>query len=263
MSEVSVTNYPDIHGSHVKLFQPAHESDSRPLALFNGIGAGNEQWGKFPEELDRPIVAIDVSKSVTKLLPTMENYKDAAIDVLDELEIDKFDAMGLSWGALLTEELALDNRARIGRIVLAAGASYIPIMPPTLMSSIILSSPNHSTAYLEKHSKAVFGGDTANNLDLIYKLDVSRSLNDIHYRGQVIAALGSMRNIFRLAFSDIPVLLMASDDDPIVRYENIAFINMITANSTLHKVRKGGHLFPLTCPVETAKTVNNFLDKPL
>lgn len=267
MSELLAPVHHEIAGAEVLEFKPNKPTDSPPLALFNGIGAGVNSWAKFPEALaeDRPVLVIDVSKSVNKnlLLPAlMSDYKNVAKNVLDELEVSEYDAMGLSWGTLLTEELALADKKRIGKIVLAAGGSLLPpVQPPSAIGMMVLMTPFRPPALVKKFSPYIYGQKAAANPELLDELSKSRDTKFLHYLRQLQASCTAHRNSLRLPRSDVPTLIMAGDDDPLVRLFNLKYKNALTPNAELHVIKDGGHIFPQTEPVETAKTVGEFLDR--
>ena len=107
----------------------------------------------------------------------------------------------------------------------------------------------------------IYGGDVATDPEIAEKLTSSREINQGHYRRQQLAATNSgMFNFLRLPLIDNPTLIMHGDDDPIAQYPNAVAMHMLIPNSRLHRVNKGGHLFLMTRPEESAKTINNFLD---
>lgn len=267
MSELLAPVHHDVAGAEVLEFKTSSQVDRPPLVLFNGIGAGVNSWAEFPAELsqERPVLVMDVSKSVNKnlLLPAlMSDYKNVAKNALDELEVNEYDAMGLSWGTLLAEELALADKKRIGKIVLAAGGSLLPpVQPPSAIGMMVLMTPFRPSWLVKKFSPYIYGKHAAANPELLDELSKSRDTKPIHYLRQLQASCTAHRNSLRLPRSDVPTLIMAGDDDPLVRLFNLKYKNAITPNAELYVMKDGGHIFPQSMHEDTAEVVNKFLDR--
>src|SRR5688572_24219589 len=97
----------------------------RPLLLLNGLGASYELFEPLRDALPRnETIAIDApgtGGSATTLLPLpirgVARLMNRALDALGYGEVD---ALGVSWGGVLAQELARRHPDRVRRLVLCA-----------------------------------------------------------------------------------------------------------------------------------------------
>ena len=96
-----------------------------PLALLMGIGANLDMWQPLVPSLGtRELVAFDApgtgGSSAARWPMSMAQHAALAGKVLDRLGFDRCDVLGVSWGGLLAQKLAIAQPARVRRLVLAA-----------------------------------------------------------------------------------------------------------------------------------------------
>ena len=245
----------------------------RPLIMLNGIGAGTENWGHILEALDRPCVAIDVSRAEScNDRPGMGDYSGALIETVDSLGIDQFDLLGLSWGGALAQEVAIRDEQRIGkldgqrigRLVLVATVPGRFSVPPTIRAITALNSSDRTSEAFIRVAGSVYGGDIRRHPELLESCGIMRAVDPDSYKRQKRAILSWNSSILRLMKIQNPTLVMAGADDPIARPINSYMIARAIRRSKLHIVpgfMGGGHLLLHTRPQESAATINRFLDK--
>lgn len=96
----------------------------RPVLFLHGLGGSRIAWEPQLEELG------DVFRCIAWDLPgygdsepleplTFHGIADAAVRLLDDLDIERADVVGLSFGGQQALHLALRHPARVGRLVLA------------------------------------------------------------------------------------------------------------------------------------------------
>ena len=237
----------------------------RLLVLLNGIGAGVGNWGQFPDALNRPCTAIDVSKAAScTRWPKMADYSQAFIDTLDSIGHDKVDLLGLSWGGALAQEVAIRHGNRIGSLALVATLPGRMSLPPKMRAIRALSSSDRSQATFQLIAGSVYGGDIRTRPDLLKDIGINRIIDPEVYRRQKRAVIMWNSSVLRLTGIEIPTLVIAGADDPIARPINARIIAAAIKNSELHIVpanEGGGHLLLHTRPDESAAVINRFLDK--
>lgn len=241
----------------------------RPLLLINGIGATGDLFDPFRQYLgDRETIAFDapgVGGSPTPLLPyTMCKMADVVAGLLDELGHRRVDVLGLSWGGALAQELAHRHPDMVRRLILTAtmpGVTSVPGRPAavlTLMSPLRYYSPD----YLKRIAPTLYGGAIRDNgalLDEHARQRAARPPTAIGYTYQM-SAIQRWSSLAWLHRVPHRTLVLAGDDDPIVRLVNGRLMTKLLPDARLHIVRGGGHLFLFTRGAEMADIVTDFLD---
>ena len=112
-------------GHTVRVSQRDGSENSPPLLLLMGLGANIEMWEPLRAELtSRGVgtVAIDVpgtgDSPAPKVPLPLVVHAALVLAVMRRLQIDEFDVMGLSWGGLLAQQIAMMSRHRTRRVVL-------------------------------------------------------------------------------------------------------------------------------------------------
>jgi pimeloyl-ACP methyl ester carboxylesterase len=238
---------------------------SRPLVLVNGIGAGVGEWSTFPDKLNRPGFAIDVSGAVScKERPGMADYSDALIDTIDAIESGPVDILGSSWGGALVQEAAIRRGDRFGSLVLAV-TLYGPMsVPPKLAAMRGLMSADRSSPGFIRRAGSIYGGDIRRDPGLLMETGISRSVDEQSYARQKRAIQRWGNTLLRLRNIHNPTLVLAGMDDPIAQPINARLMALAIPTAELHLVsgdEGGGHLMLYTRPKESAEVVGGFLDR--
>ncbi len=198
-----------------------------PLLLTSGIGASLELTQPLRDALvGRSTIAWDApgagASEVRRRRPSLRLVADYAVAVLDELSLEQVDVMGVSWGGLVSQELAREVGPRLygGDVrrdpeILRRQASLRLLHPPTTAG----------------------------------------------YWWQLMATAGwtSVHWLHRLPHR---TLVLAADDDPISHLANGRLLARLIPDATLAVIEGGGHLFAITRPEETARLVDRFLADP-
>ena len=240
------------------------------LLLINGIGANLELFNPFINALnavdgkERGTIRFDVpgvGASPPTLLPyRLEGLAKMVAELLDELDEDHVDVLGISWGGGLAQQFAHQFPERCRRLILVAtstGAISIPGSPRTIMK---LMSPRRyfQPSYRASIAGELYGGHFRRDPTLIrHYSHLFRAPGFRGYYGQLFAATGwtSIHWLHRLKQ---PTLILAGDDDPIIPLSNARLMARLIPKSTLHIVHDG-HLFLLTEAESIAPVVHKFL----
>jgi pimeloyl-ACP methyl ester carboxylesterase len=107
------------------------------VLFFNGIGASLEVLTPLAQAMpDVRFVAFDipgVGLSPPRSLPyRLWMMARLASKLLDHLEIERVDVLGVSWGGTLAQQFALQHPWRCRRLALAATAQGMPMVPGRL-----------------------------------------------------------------------------------------------------------------------------------
>jgi len=242
-----------------------------PLLLTSGIGAGLELTDPFRAALgDRLTIAWDApgagESDIPRGRPSLRRVADFAVALLDELGLEQADVMGLSWGGLVTQELARRHPARVRRLVLAAtGTGWTSVPGDVRVLPILLNTRRYtSPRYLEEMGPRLYGGDVRSDPDVLRRQAALRLLHPpttTGYFWQLLATAG-WTSVYWLHRLPQRTLVLAADDDPIAHLANARLLSYVIPDATLEVIEGGGHLFAITRPGETARLVERFLAEP-
>jgi poly(3-hydroxyoctanoate) depolymerase len=246
------------------------EGSGPPLLLTSGIGASLELAQPLRDALvGRSTIAWDApgagASSVPRRRPSLRRVASYAVALLDELGLEQVDAMGVSWGGLVSQELARRHPSRVRRLVVAAtGTGWTSLPGDVRVLPIMLDTRRYtSPRFLEEIGPKLYGGDVRRDPELLRRQGTARLLHPpsaAGYRWQLLATVGwtSVHWLHRLPHR---TLVLAADDDPISHVANGRLIACLIPHATLAVIAGGGHLFAITRPEETARIVEQFLSE--
>jgi poly(3-hydroxyalkanoate) depolymerase len=254
----------DVDGQHLRVAE-AKRGSERPLLLFNGIGANVETATNFIRAIDRTHTIIfdipGIGESPTPLLPyRLSNMARLAARLLDQLGYDKVDVMGASWGGGLAQQFAHDFPDLCGRLILAVTTAGMVMVPGDLTAVLKMLSPARlmDPEYMTRIAPEIYGGLMRNKEKYVQgHIANVRACDSRGYLYQVLSTLGwtSFHWLHRLR---LPTLILTGDDDPLVPAINGKIMACRMPNATARTV-KGGHMFLITQPQESAAIIENFL----
>jgi poly(3-hydroxyalkanoate) depolymerase len=244
---------------------PKGKSDHLPLLFFNGIGANIEAVAPLPEMLgDRDFITFDmpgVGGSPDPVIPynAVMMARIAAL-LLDRFDMPVVDVMGVSWGGAMAQQFALQNGARVNKLILAATSAGMLMVPGNPAALIKMADPRRyiDPNFMDKHFKTLYGGSTSGKGSHISRITPPSKTG---YFYQLLAMMGWTSAPF-LPFMRKETLIMMGGDDQIVPIANGKFLNMLIPNARLHEIKDGGHLFMLSHAEETIAAMRTFLNAP-
>jgi poly(3-hydroxyalkanoate) depolymerase len=242
---------------------PKGKSAHLPLLFFNGIGANIEAVAPLAELLsDRDFITFDmpgVGGSPDPVVPynTVMMARIAAL-LLDRFDMPVVDVMGVSWGGAMAQQFALQNGARVNKLILAATSAGMLMIPGNPAALIKMADPRRyiDPQFMNKHFKTLYGGATDGKDGHISRITPPSKTG---YFYQLLAMMGWTSAPF-LPFMRKETLIIMGGDDQIVPIANGKFLNMLIPNSTLIEIKDGGHLFMLSHTDETIAAIRGFLD---
>jgi len=241
----------------------------RPFLLINGIGATGDLFDPFRQHFgDRETIAFDapgVGGSPTPILPySMRKMAGTVAGLIDELGHSRVDVLGLSWGGALAQEFAHRQPAMVRRLVLTATMPGVTSVPgrPAAVATLLSPLRYYSPEYLKRVAPTLYGGAIRDRPELLEehaRQRAARPPSSVGYLHQLsaIQRWSSLPWLHRLPHR---TLVLAGDDDPIVRLVNARVMTKRIPDARLHVVEGGGHLFLFTRALEMANIVSDFLD---
>lgn len=240
-----------------------------PLLLINGIGASGHLFGPFQEHLGyRTMVTFDapgVGESPTPFFtPSLRRIASWVIDMLDSYGLEKVDVLGVSWGGLLSQEIARRYPDRVRRLVLMATSTGWTSQPGEFGALGHLMSPMRyfSDKALRSAATTLYGDEISNQPELLdrqIETRLSRPPTWLGYTHQLRALIG-WTSLPWLRYLEQPTLVVSGEDDTVVPTFNGRLLASQIPNASLYVAEGGGHLVHLTRPAEIAKVVSDFLE---
>ncbi|MGQ0620071.1 MAG: poly(3-hydroxyalkanoate) depolymerase [Panacagrimonas sp.] len=242
--------------------------DSRPvpLLLFNGIGARLELLLPFVAALGNvETIAFDVpgtGESPNSPYPyRLWMLARLVVRMLDKLGYGRVDVLGVSWGGALAQQFAVQYPGRCRRLVLAATAQGMPLIPGRLSILLKLITPRryNDPVYRRKIAGEIYGGAARTRPGLVRELGpLMTPTSKLGYFFQQLALAGWSSVPF-LPFLRQPTLIMAGNDDPVIPLINARVMAKLIPRSRLHVV-DDGHLFLISNADESSAVIRSFLD---
>jgi poly(3-hydroxyalkanoate) depolymerase len=236
-----------------------------PLLLFNGIGANWALARPFLEALTSTTAIIfdvpGVGDSPRPLLPYRPStLARLAAGLVEELAYAEVDVAGVSWGGAIAQQFAHQYPKLCRRLVLAATAPGVTMVPASLSVLTKMTTPRRYTDkdYMSKIAADIYGGAFRNDPSLIVRHAAAmHGARDLGYLYQLLAVSGwtSLPWLWSLRQ---PTLVLMGRDDPLVPPVNGRILARMIPNAELRLI-DDGHLFMVTRPAETARLIEAFL----
>jgi pimeloyl-ACP methyl ester carboxylesterase len=257
----------NVHGRRVHFSIRAGRG--RPLLLINGFGASMAAWDCLRNRFEMPTIAFDLPGSgATK--PTAVPYPmpltaDMVVRLLDELEYGTVDALGVSLGGGIAQQLAFQAPRRVRRLVLAAtnyGAWSMPGHPSAYLA--LLAPSSASWQQMARVGARTYGGRARHDRAWLTAFTSAAFDPTPSLRGhlwQLVTAL-TWWSLPALPFLTQPTLVLTGDDDPLVPILNGHALAALIPRGRVRIVTGAGHLFLFEQPEQAAAIVSSFLSAP-
>ena len=241
-----------------------------PLLVCNGIGASLDLLQPFVDRVDPRIEVVrfdapGVGGSPNPKMP----YNFALLawfvgTLMHRLGYDRFDALGISWGGGLAQQLAFQNPHRCRRLVLASTGTGMLMVPARLsvLSKMLTPRRYRDPAYARAVASELYGGRMRREPDEVRRVvyEPERLGPSTGYYLQLLAGIG-WSSLPALPLIRQLTLILAGSDDPLIPLVNARIMQSLMPHATLH-VFDDGHLGLLTAADELGPLVSRFLTAP-
>jgi poly(3-hydroxyoctanoate) depolymerase len=246
----------------------ARRGEGEALLLITGIGANIDMWEPFARLItDRELIAFDAPGAGLSGRPRiplrMHGLARLVVELLDQLGLERVDALGYSFGGALAQELAYRSPQRVRRLILCATAQGLIGVPPRPLPALLLMTPAryYHPVLFRMIVPRIAGGRTRRDLtqlDRQASARLARPPDLIGYALQLYAATGwtSLCWLHRL---EQPTLILAGNDDPVIPVANARFMAWRMPAARLRVVEGAGHLFLLDQPETVVDEISSFL----
>ncbi len=243
-----------------------HGSGShRPVLFFNGIGANLETMAPLGELMaDRcSVITFDMPGIGGSPDPRMPYRPSTAAKwakkILEELDIDLVDVMGVSWGGGLAQQFVRTYPDCAKALVLLSTSAGMLMVPGNISAIRRMAQPKRYSDpdYMMKNFEILYG-DAADGGASAHK-DRTLPPTKKGYAYQLMAMAG-WTSLHFLPFLKQPALIMSGDRDHIVPLINARILRAAIPHANLRVVKGGGHLFMISRTREVVPVITRFLD---
>ena len=256
-----------VRGQELRVAVRAGAPERPPLLLFNGIGANLELALPFMREMgDVGTVIFDVPGVGGSPLPSLP-YRPSTVakwglEVMRQLGHQSFDVAGVSWGGAMAQQIAHQFPGNVRRLILAATAPGVTMVPGRLSVLLKLASPRRyaDPAYMQSIAAEIYGGNF--RLDPGLSGEHAENMKAASNAGYLmqLAAVAGWTSLLWLRSLKQRTLVLMGEDDPIVPEINGRVLVRLIPKSRL-QIMRCGHLFIVTMPRETAQAFRDFLSE--
>jgi poly(3-hydroxyalkanoate) depolymerase len=239
-----------------------------PLMMCGGIGSSMHLFDPLVRELDpaRPVVRFDVpgigGSGQPRLPYTYAQLALAVRGLLRELGyVKQTDILGISWGGGLAQQFAFQNPRFCRRSVLVATATGACMIPanPRVLARMLTPRRHRDPDYARRIAGDLYGGEARENPEaavrLLHGAPTATPVRAYLYQ---LGAIATWSSLMWLPLIRQPTLVLAADDDPIIRSINGTIMSTLLPHGELYRY-PGGHLTLLTNPATLAPVIENFL----
>jgi poly(3-hydroxyalkanoate) depolymerase len=236
-----------------------------PLLLFNGIGANWQLAKPFLHALtDTAAIIFDVP-GIGGSPPPPFPYRPStlarlAARLVTKLGHQQVDVAGVSWGGGIAQQFAHQHGDVCRKLVLAATSPGAIMVPGKLSVISKLATPRRylDPNYMRSIAAEIYGGAFRDDPELITRhARAMFGASSLGYLFQLLALAG-WTSLPWLSSLRQPTLVLTGRDDPLVPPVNGRILARLIPNARLQMI-DDGHLFMVTQPVETARTIEAFL----
>ncbi len=237
------------------------------LLMIQGLGYGRTGWGPAPTLLARRFRVVTPDNrgfGESEISPgpyTTAQLAEDALGVLDALEIERADVLGISLGGMIAQELVLAAPDRVDKLVLcsttAGGPQSVPMPEKTLalMGKLDLDPQEAMRLFVEN---ALSASPPDGLVDEIVAYRTANPPDGAGWYAQ--ASAGAAHDaLARLGDIRVPTLVIHGTADNVVDAGNAPLIADAIPGARLELLEGVGHLLPWERPDEFAALVEEFL----
>jgi poly(3-hydroxyalkanoate) depolymerase len=259
-----------VRGQRLRVAIRKGDGTRTPLLLLNGIGVNLEVFQSFVNALDPAIEVIrfDVPGTGGSPAPRFP-YRFSAharlvTQMLDQLDYQQVDGLGISWGGALAQQFAYQYPRRCRRLILVSTGTGALMIPgrPSVLAKMATPRRYRDPAYMAQIAGEIYGGKLRKQPELAQKFAGTARLGSaLGYFYQLLGGVG-WTSIPWLRKLQQPTLILHGDDDPLVPLVNAKIMHRLIPHAKLY-VFHDGHLGLATSAQELAPVVDQFLTAPI
>lgn len=232
--------------------RPGSDPGATPLLMLMGLGGNLEMWEPLrtalAERVGMTTIAFDVPGTGGSAPPRVPLPLPLvgllAGQVLRSLHVDEVDVLGLSWGGLLAQQMAVTSPRQVRRVVLASTNAGMLSVPGGWRALRTLMSPARYRSSKDlRDALAAFGldGNSSDAVRVHNEARLARPPSTRGYYGQILALTG-WTSLPWLPLLRQPTLVLSGSADPAVPLVNARILAALIPHAELAVLPDGGHL---------------------
>ncbi len=255
-----------VRGTDVRYLIRKAETDEAPLLICNGLGQSIEILLPLIEVItDRTIITFDMPgtgrSEVNEDVQSMSDYSGFTLEFMDQIGIEAFDILGISWGGAVSQQIAYDAPDRVRKLVLAitsAGGIGSWWGTPIALSEIMFPMRYFNKAYGNLVGPWMYGGEAVLNPGMFQEYSKHAIRPTVEGYFSQVRAMCSWTSLSWLGQLKQPTLILAGQYDGLIPIANQILLAHKMRNAKL-KVFQAGHLLMYTQRHDVGPMVSSFL----
>ncbi|WP_413578217.1 alpha/beta fold hydrolase [Bdellovibrio sp. HCB290] len=233
-----------------------NNSQNLPLVMLPGFLCDPRLWADVQRDLriEGAVHLIDFKHC--------KNLQDM-VGQLEKLETPRFHLVGFSMGGYIAKIFATKFPDRVASLTLVA-VNVGELSEREQTSRMKLAGMLANVQYKgmnEKEALRFIHSSSADNPHVVQTIvEMSRAYTSEMYIAQMNATLHRQDLSAELAQLAFPVLIVAGNDDHVVRLPTLQRLHELVSRSKMLILENCGHYVPLEKPNELAKAINDFVN---
>ena len=257
----------------MELYYESHGA-GEPLVLIPGFAAGAWTWFEQIEELSKTfrVIAFDprgvsrspVDENLTETISLPTIAADIA-DLLDFLQIEKANVLGVSFGGFVAQEFALAFSERLNKLILACtssgGKNHVAPDLEVLAAFVAaddLNKQERVRRFMIPAFTPEFAAARADVIEKVCRLRVENVVPEKVYSEQLNAAV-TFDGENRASQIRAETLVLTGDRDIVVPPQNSFNLAKAIPQATLKIIENGSHMFFIENSREFNRIITDFL----
>lgn len=235
------------------------EAPGTPLVFLNGIGSPLELVPPFAAQFpDTRLIAIEMPGSgqtpETDMVYSPVLLARFVVQACSDLGADQFDLMGFSLGGVLAQQVALQYRKHVGRLILAATCSGFTMLTHDWSDAALFSSA---------FPLLKLWNDLERDMDMLQIAAGTEAFAAPEVMSRQLLGFAGWSSLAFLPFLSTRTLVLAGTRDNIIAPSNSLQLSAFIPRAQQEWIDDGGHLFPFLKPQLAAQKIRPFLGRTL
>jgi pimeloyl-ACP methyl ester carboxylesterase len=229
------------------------------IVFIHGAGGSSAFWSAQVQGLDARVntVALDLpghGRSGGNGKTKIEDYVQAVIDFIKQVDMPTPIPCGLSMGGAITQQLLLDcpDQFKAG-ILISTGAKL------KVAAAIFEAIENDYNGFVDMVGKLAASKKAGPGLVQSIKDEMTRCKPEITHGD--FKACNRFNIIERLSSIKIPVLVVSAQDDKLTPPKYADVLEKTIKNAARAHIMDAGHVVPIEKPAEVNQAIMEFLDR--
>lgn len=247
----------------------AGQPEGRPILFLHGIGSSRRGFGAQLDHLGpiRWCLAPDApgygDSDDDPTIASLDHYVDRFLALLDGVEAERVDLVGVSWGGVIAARLAATRPDRVGRLVLAdtsRGSGVDPDRAVAMRDRPRLLAAEGPEAFARARAPRLLSPSAPPELVDAVAADMAAAIRLPGYR-QAAESMAATDHTELLGSIEAPSLVVVGEADVVCPPEEASILTGLLPDASLVIVRGAGHLANREQPSAFNEAVEAFLGR--